>query len=187
MAAMDVRLGLDSAGPHLALALWAPERGVLAERAPRVERAHAARIVSELDALLHDAGIERNDLGAVTVGIGPGSYTGLRVGIASARGLSTGLGIPLGGVDSLALIAWGALQPGESGIAVLDARRGNVYAGTYRRGEVGLRTLRAPSKRPRDEVRRDDPDARWLEDMAPSAVWAAMRPIAERDVVPVYL
>ena len=187
MPAVDVRLGLDSAGPHLALALWSPGVGVLAQRAPRVDRAHAARIVPELDALLSDAGVARSDLRAITVGVGPGSYTGVRVGIAAARGLAAALDLTVGGVDSLALIAWGGLAPGESGLAALDARRGNVYVGLYRRDAGGLVTLEPAAKRPRDEVRALHPDVRWLEDGVPDASWAAMRPPGERDATAVYL
>lgn len=187
MAYVDVRLGLDSAGPHLALALWSPQHGVLAQRAPRVERTHAARIVGELDALFDEAAVDRTDLSGVTVGLGPGSYTGVRVGVAAARGLTHALDLPLGGVDSLALIAWAQLAPGETGVAVLDARRGNVYAGIYRRSDHDLVTLHPPSKRPRENVRAEFASARWLEDGVPSAVWAAMRPTARHDIVPVYL
>lgn len=187
MAPVNVRLGIDTAGPHLALALWSPDRGTLAARAPRVERAHAARIVPELEGLLQDAALSRDELAAVTVGTGPGSYTGLRVGIAAARGLATGLALPLGGVDSLALIAWGGLEPGETGIAVLDARRGNVYAGSYRRDGDGLVRLREPEKLARDEARAWEPDARWLEGAVPSAIWAAMQQPGRLAAVPAYL
>lgn len=187
MPAVDVRLGLDSSGPHLALALWSPHEGVLARRAPRVDRAHAARIVPELDALLLDGGVARDALRAVTVGVGPGSYTGLRVGIAAARGLGSALDLPVGGVDSLALLAWGALAPGETGLAALDARRGNVYVGLYQRVGDDLATLRPPDKLSRDEARAVDPHATWLENVVPDATWAAMRPPGERDVRAVYL
>jgi tRNA threonylcarbamoyladenosine biosynthesis protein TsaB len=187
MAGVDVRLGLDASGPYLATALWSPRRGRLAARATRLDRDHAARFVPELEALLAEAGVTRDQLGAIAVGVGPGSYTGLRVGIAAARGLATGLGLPLAGVDSLALVAWGALAPGETGVAALDARRGNVYAGLYRRDGDELTTLAPPAKRSRDEARAAHPQARWLEDVPPDAVWAAMRPPGAGDVTAVYL
>lgn len=187
MAAVDVRLGLDASGPYLASALWSPDRGALATRATRLERDHAARFVPELEALLAEAGASRDDLSAITVGVGPGSYTGLRVGIAAARGLATALSLPLGGVDSLSLIAWGGLAPGETGVAALDARRGNVYAGLYHRDADRLTTLAPPAKRARTDVRAAHPQARWLENEPPDALWAAMRPPAERDATAVYL
>lgn len=187
MTATGARLGIDSAGPYLALALWDPSEGVLARRAPHVERAHAARIVPELAALLADAARSRGDVRAVTVGIGPGSYTGLRVGLAAARALATAWDVPLGGACSLAQVAWGALAPGETGVAVLDARRGNVYAATFRRAPRELALLAPAAKRPRDEVAEAWPHARWLEGLPPDAAWAAMRPPGERPAEAVYL
>lgn len=184
---MSARLGIDTAGPHLALAAWSERDGVLARRTPRLGREHAARIVPELDALLADAGLRKGDVAAVTVGIGPGSYTGLRVGLAAGRALATGWDAPLGGACSLAQIAWGALAPGQTGAAVLDARRGNVYLAVFRRDDDGLVELAPPAKRPRDAARAAWPDARWLEDLAPDATWAAMRPPGERPAEAVYL
>jgi hypothetical protein len=72
-------------------------------------------------------------------------------------------------------------------VAALDARRGNVYAGLYRREADRLATLAPPAKRARDEVRAAHPQARWLEDAPPDALWAAMRPPGERDATAVYL
>lgn len=187
MHTVDVRLGLDSAGPYLASALWSPTAGVLARRAPRVDRAHAARVIPELEALLADAALPRDAVRAVTVGVGPGSYTGLRVGLAAARALATAWSVPLGGACSLAQLAWGALAPGETGVAVLDARRGNVYAAAFRRDGDELTVLVGAAKRPRGEVERAWPEARWLEDLPPDASWAAMRPPGERPAEAVYL
>ena len=184
---MDVRLGLDTATPYLALALWSPEEGTLAQRSVRVERDHAARLLPELDTLLRDGGVARDRVGAVTVGVGPGSYTGLRVGIAAARALGTAWSVPVGGASSLAQIAWGALRDGEEGVAALDARRGNVYAARYRRAADDLVELSPARKAPREELRQAWKGARWLEDLAPDASWAARRPPAERPGEAVYM
>lgn len=184
------RLGLDTATPFLALALWSPAGGTLASRAPRVERAHAARIVPELDALFAEAGVSRGGIAAVTVGVGPGSYTGVRVGVAAARALATAWGVPLGGASTLTQIAWGGLGDGETGVAALDARRGNVYAAPYERRGSSLIPLAPPAKAPRETWRRwwtdAGPGARWLEDAPPDASWAARRPPAGAPPEPVY-
>lgn len=187
MPVVDARLGLDTAGPHLAMALWSPATGLLARRAPRVERDHAARIVTELGDLFGDAGLRRGAVAAVTVGVGPGSYTGLRVGLAAGRAMATAWSVPLGGADSLASLAWTALAPGQIGVAAMDARRGNVYAAVFRRDEYDLSVIAAPAKRPRDEVTRAWPAASWIEDVAPDATWTAMRPPGEREAEAVYL
>ncbi len=128
-----VYLGIDSATPHLSLALWSPERGLLAEFRTEVGRDHAARIVIELDELFTRARLERGAVDGIGVGVGPGSYTGVRVGLATAKGLARAWGAPLGGASTLAALALAGLLPGESGTAALDARRGNVYAARFRR------------------------------------------------------
>lgn len=181
-------MGLDTATTFLALALWSPERGLLARRAPQVERAHAARLIPELDALFAAGGVARHEVQAIIVGVGPGSYTGVRVGLAAARALETAWGVPLGGAGTLAQIAAGGLEVGETGLAVLDARRDNVYAAAYHRtGPDDLRCLEAPAKRARDEVRAAWPQARWLEGLPPDAGWAASRPVGEKPPTARYL
>jgi len=184
---VGARLGLDTAGPHLAMALWSPDAGVLARRAARVEREHAARIVTELDGLFEEGGVRRGAVAAITVGVGPGSYTGLRVGVAAGRAMATAWNVPLGGADSLAMLAWGALAPGQTGAAVMDARRGNVYAAVFRREVHGLTEIVPAAKRTRDEVAGAWPAATWIEDVPPDATWAAMRPPGERAAEAVYL
>jgi tRNA threonylcarbamoyl adenosine modification protein YeaZ len=91
---------------------------VLGERVSK-----AARVLADVDALLREAGLAPRDLEAVAVGTGPGSFTGVRIGIATARGLAVSLGIPLAGVPTLDALAAGA--PGA--LPVVDARRGEVF------------------------------------------------------------
>ncbi|MDZ7704588.1 MAG: tRNA (adenosine(37)-N6)-threonylcarbamoyltransferase complex dimerization subunit type 1 TsaB [Trueperaceae bacterium] len=129
----DLYLGIDSATRYLALALWSPTDGTLASVCPPVEREHAARIVPDIDALLAEVGATRHHLRGLGVGLGPGSYTGLRVGIAAAQGLARGLGVPLRGSSSLAAMAYAHLTDGEAALCGFDARRGNVYAARLRR------------------------------------------------------
>jgi len=76
----------------------------------------------------------------IAVGLGPGSFTGLRVGIATARGLATSLGLPVAGVCTLDALGMGILERGgdRSALAVLDARRGEVFAALYAPGAERL-------------------------------------------------
>lgn len=175
MDGVDVHLGLDTATVHLSLSLWSPEAGLLARRSEHAGRGHAARWPGALEALLAEAGVSRHALGAIGVGVGPGSYTGVRVGIAAALGVAYGLDVTVSGGDTLAALAAGALADGETGVAVLDARRGNVYAGAYHRAGDELTPLAEPAKLPRDEVRARWPRARWLEDAPPDATHHARR------------
>lgn len=128
-----IYLGIDSATRHLALALWQEGRGLLAEYAEELGRDHAARIVPELERLFQRARLEPGRVDGIGVGVGPGSYTGVRVGVATARGLARAWGVPLGGGSTLAALALRGLRPGEEGVAALDARRATVYAAAFRR------------------------------------------------------
>lgn len=91
---------------------------VLGERAST-----AVKVLEDVDALLGAAGLEPADLDALAVGTGPGSFTGIRIGVATARGLALSLGIPLAGVSTLDALAAGA--PGA--LPVIDARRHEVF------------------------------------------------------------
>lgn len=166
----ELYLGLDSATPYLSLALWSPGAGAIAERRERLERAHAGRIVGELDRLFDLAGCDRGALTAIACGVGPGSYTGLRVGLATALGLARALGIPVAGYDTLAAIAAAELEPGEVGVAALDARRDHAYAGVYRREGERIVTLRSAERLPREALETLHPGAISIEGVAPDPV-----------------
>ena len=91
--------------------------------------------------LLGAAGIGWSALERIAVGVGPGTFTGLRVGVATARGLAQSLSCELVGVSSLHALARPALAsdaPHDTVLAVIDARRGEVFAAAYERGELGV-------------------------------------------------
>jgi tRNA threonylcarbamoyladenosine biosynthesis protein TsaB len=166
-------LGLDTASAFLALALWSPRGGTVADVCEEVGRDHARRLPGALDALFEAAARAPRDLAGIAVGVGPGSYTGLRVGVATAQGLAKGLGVPLRGETSLAALAASVLSPHlSSALVALDARRGNVYAGVYRY------TAQAPVlegdivKAARDALRAAHP-LPYFENLAPDAGYLA--------------
>lgn len=180
-------LGIDTATRFLCLALVHTGGAVLAELVEPVERKHAARIVPALDALFASAAAQPADLVGISVGVGPGSYTGLRIGMATAKGLADGLGIDVAGSDTLAALAAAELAPGQTGIATLDARRGNVYFGVYRRGGDGIAILAPPSKATRSDVLERHPGIPVVADGPPSAVWHARAFDPARPVTATYL
>ena len=129
-------LGLDTATASTAVGLWAPG-------GPEIERrddpplgarpAHAGRLLLLVEEVLAAAAADWDAVERIAVGVGPGSFTGLRLGIATARGLAQARDLPLVGVSSLAALAVGA------DLAVIDARRGEVFAAaTGRFGPVAL-------------------------------------------------
>ena len=84
----------------------------------------ASSVLADADELLREAGVEQGDLTHLAVGTGPGSFTGIRIGLAAARGMAFSLGLPVAGVSTLEALAAGA--PGA--VAVIDARRREVFA-----------------------------------------------------------
>jgi tRNA threonylcarbamoyladenosine biosynthesis protein TsaB len=166
----DWRLGIDTATPTVALALWSPGRDVVHRRTASLGREAARALVPELDAFLSGHGVTPDDLVAIGVGVGPGSFTGIRIGVAAALGLGRALGVPVHGSDTLAAVAYAGLADGDEGWATLDARRGFVYAGHYRRGGEHVTTLEEPRRRPRNEL---PAGAFVLQDVAPDALHIA--------------
>lgn len=93
---------------------------------------HATRLLAMADDLLEDAATKFADVGRIAVGVGPGTFTGLRVGIATARGLAQSSGAELVGVSSLRALALPALrEDGAAVLAAIDARRGEIFAAAY--------------------------------------------------------
>ncbi|MFN8585339.1 MAG: tRNA (adenosine(37)-N6)-threonylcarbamoyltransferase complex dimerization subunit type 1 TsaB [Dehalococcoidia bacterium] len=123
-------LGIDTASQTIALAVLEGER-VLAERRWRLETTASRELLAGIDELLRDAGIERDAIEAIAVNVGPGAYTGLRSGVATAQGLALGLGVPLAGVARLEADAFPHLAPGVPVVAVHDAGRSGLAWAAY--------------------------------------------------------
>lgn len=137
-----------------AVAWWTPE--VFFDDTPSracVEllssRDHACRrranveLVETVDAALADAGMTRADVGGYLVGRGPGSFTGVRIGISTAKGLAVGANVPLMGASTLDACAWTAWQAGTRGMLAVaaDAMRGEVYPALYDLDDQGPHRL----------------------------------------------
>jgi len=122
-------LGFDTATPAVSVALHDGERVVSAALAVDARR-HSELLAPMIAKVLADAGVSRGDLSAVAVGVGPGPYTGLRVGVVTARVLGSVLGLPVPGVCSLDIIAVAA-GSGREFLVATDARRKEVYWARY--------------------------------------------------------
>jgi tRNA threonylcarbamoyladenosine biosynthesis protein TsaB len=132
-------LGFDTATRSTAVALRLDDGRTLQARddpAPDERPGHATRLLEMADGLLAGAGIGWSALERIAVGRGPGTFTGLRVGVATARGLAQSLGVELVGVSSLRALAEPRLNRERAGsrvLAVLDARRGEAFVAAYER------------------------------------------------------
>ena len=112
--------------------------GRLFARSELAPRRHAELLLPMCEDVLREAGVARRDLDAIAVGCGPGAFTGVRLAISAAQGIALALDIPVVAVSSLAALAMQAPDNGAAILAVIDARMGEVYAGTFRRMSDGL-------------------------------------------------
>jgi tRNA threonylcarbamoyladenosine biosynthesis protein TsaB len=127
-------LHLETTTLNCAVALFKGDK-VLASRSHIEEGySHAENILPFIDEVLKESGSQRADLSAVSVSSGPGSFTGLRIGVATAKGICHALNIPLIAVDTLAILALAgkSQHPGmDAYLPMLDARRMEVYTRTF--------------------------------------------------------
>ena len=147
-----VILAIDTATPAVTAGIVKLDGvEVLAERVTVDARAHAEQLTPNVLAALADAGLTVNDLGALVVGCGPGPFTGLRVGMATAAAYGHALGIPVHGVCSLDAIGIESAATTSEVLVVTDARRREVYWARYRDGvRVDGPAVDAPADVPAD-------------------------------------
>jgi len=155
-------LGLDTATAATVAAVLRADGEAFERRddpAPGERPAHGTRLLALAEEALAASGMRWEQIDRIAVGIGPGGFTGLRIGIATARALAQSTQIALAGVGSLEALALGATG-GASVVAVLDARRGEAFAAAWRSagpGALGERLLEPAALTPEalaDRVRR---------------------------------
>lgn len=140
-------LGLESATAQVGVALGGPE-GVIASFHSTRERRHAETLAPAIDFVCRQAGVGLGEVGAVAVDVGPGLFTGLRVGLATAKAIAHARALPMAGVSSLDLLAFPARFSDRRIVAAIDARRGEVFSATYR----GLERVTDPRVGPPDAL-----------------------------------
>ncbi|MBB5193502.1 tRNA threonylcarbamoyladenosine biosynthesis protein TsaB [Silvimonas terrae] len=127
-------LALDTSTEYLSLALSGTAEGVTV-RDWHVGQRHAELTLPSIEQLLADTGVSRKDIAGIAFGMGPGSFTGLRIGCGIAQGLAFGLSVPILGVSTLLALA--EQCPAERAYACLDARMNQVYSAAWQRDANG--------------------------------------------------
>jgi tRNA threonylcarbamoyladenosine biosynthesis protein TsaB len=123
-------LGIETSTPQTSVALGG-ESGIIAS-ATLSGRAHQEQVIPTLQQLLRWSNVELPQLAGIAVGVGPGLFTGLRVGVQTAKSLAQALRTPIVGMTSLDALAFSVRHTSRLVAAVIDARRGEVFWGVYR-------------------------------------------------------
>ncbi|MFQ5509319.1 MAG: tRNA (adenosine(37)-N6)-threonylcarbamoyltransferase complex dimerization subunit type 1 TsaB [Leptospirillia bacterium] len=126
-------LAIDTSTPLGGVALVGPS-GLIAEHAEDVQGSHSPRLMEMVARILERCDVPLSELGGLGVSIGPGSFTGLRVGIATVLGLSRSADLPVFPVPTLEALAWGVPRPAGYGfiVTVMASRKGEIYGAVYR-------------------------------------------------------
>lgn len=144
-------LGIESATAQVGVAIGGHE-GVLASAHSACDRRHAENLTPQIQFVAKQAGVSLDEIAVVAVDVGPGLFTGLRVGIAAAMAVAHGLGVPMIGVSSLDLGAFAAAQSRRLIMPCYDARRGEVFTASYRAVPGGVQRVTEPSVSTPDEL-----------------------------------
>lgn len=113
---------------------------IVASRTIAAHRSSNTKLLPSIDALLQEMGIARSQLACICVGVGPGSFTGVRIAMATAKGIASALQLPLIGLSSLDAVAWNAFSSGVRGrlLVAADAMRKEIYPAWYKLTDTGI-------------------------------------------------
>jgi tRNA threonylcarbamoyladenosine biosynthesis protein TsaB len=133
----SVLLALETSGMCGSIALVSKQQ-CIGEYSLHSRKTHSRRLLAGIDWLLGEAGLDWDEIGAIAISLGPGSFTGLRIGLSTAKGLAMASGLPLLGVVGLDGLAAQLGHASTLICPVLDARKNEVYAAFYRCRAAGL-------------------------------------------------
>ena len=133
-------LGITTSTMQVGCAIGGHE-GVLASVHTSRAKRHAESLAPSIDFLRHQARVDLHEIGCVAVDVGPGLFTGLRVGIATGKAIAHALRVPMVGVSSLDLVAFPVRWSPRLVVVAIDARRGEVFTAGYRQVPKGIQRL----------------------------------------------
>lgn len=136
-------LAIDASGIVASVAI-ASEEEIIAEYTIKHKKTHSQTLLPMIDRVLKFAEIDLKDIEYVAVTVGPGSFTGLRIGAATAKGLTQALNIPIVSVSTLEALAYNVFQSDKLICPIMDARRNNVFSAVYKRENESLEIVIEP-------------------------------------------
>jgi tRNA threonylcarbamoyladenosine biosynthesis protein TsaB len=137
-------LGIETATPAVSVAIGGHE-GVLGQIEIARGRRHAETLTPSIEFLCAQTDIAIAEFGAIAVDIGPGLFTGMRVGLAAAKAMAQALRVPMIGISSLDLLAFPLRHADRTIVAVIDARKGEVFSAVYRPVPGGVQRVTEPT------------------------------------------
>jgi tRNA threonylcarbamoyladenosine biosynthesis protein TsaB len=140
---MSYILNLETATKNCSVALAKNGVTIICKETAELGYSHAEKLHVFIDEIIKEAQITFQDLSAIAVSQGPGSYTGLRIGVSAAKGLCYSLGIPLISIDTLLVLASKVDQPDGFVIPMIDARRMEVYSAIFNSNKEKIREVQA--------------------------------------------
>ncbi|MPZ70147.1 MAG: tRNA (adenosine(37)-N6)-threonylcarbamoyltransferase complex dimerization subunit type 1 TsaB [Actinobacteria bacterium] len=133
-------LGIETSTPQASVAIGS-EQGVIASAMVSRGASYNEFLLPAIRFCLDEAGLDYRNLGGVAVSLGPGLFTGMRVGVATAKALAQALSVPICGMPSLDLVAYEVRYSSKTICVALDARRGEVFTAFYRPSPGGIQRM----------------------------------------------
>ena len=144
-------LGIETATERVSVSIGGHE-GVIGLFEVTKGRRHAETLVPAIEFVCTQSGIELDEISVVAVDVGPGLFTGMRVGLASAKAIAQALRIPMIGITSLDLLAFPCRQTNRVIVPVIDARKGEVFYAMYRQVPGGVQQVAEPAVGPVEDL-----------------------------------
>lgn len=144
-------LGIETATEQVGVAIGGHE-GVIATFEVTRGRRHAEILAPAIQFICEQADVEMADLGCIAVDVGPGLFTGMRVGLAAGKAMAQALKIPMIGITSLDLLAFPVRHTDRLVVPVIDARKAEVFWAIYRQVPGGVQQVSAPTVGPVDDL-----------------------------------
>ncbi|OQY07610.1 MAG: tRNA (adenosine(37)-N6)-threonylcarbamoyltransferase complex dimerization subunit type 1 TsaB [Fusobacteriia bacterium 4572_132] len=125
-------LGIETTTKIASIAIFDSEKGIISEITLQAKINHSDTLMKAINGLFEFSGIKKEEIDKIAVGLGPGSFTGIRVGLGTAKGLAYSLKIPLVGINTLDILVQNVMKTDKTIVPLIDARKTRVYYAIYK-------------------------------------------------------